>query len=93
MKIFLTKTAQDELDEIKIEKPKDYGNIIFDIKNLQKEPFPRPPKGKKIRGKNGAFWCLRSGVYRTIYRQLNKDSLIILRVILRKYLERILKQF
>jgi len=48
MNLFLTKTAQRELDEIKNENPRDYDNIISDIKDLQNKPFPRSPKGKKF---------------------------------------------
>jgi len=93
MNLFLTKTAQRELDEIKNENPRDYDNIISDIKDLQNKPFPRSPKGKKIYGKNGILWRLRSGDYRILYRPFARGSLIILRIILRKDLEHLLKHF
>jgi len=59
--------------------------------HLKTEPFPAPPKGKKLRGLNGMFWRLRVGAYRIVYRPIESNTLFILRVIPRRELERVLR--
>ena len=92
-KIQLTSRAQHDLDAIKKENPAYYPSLIEDIQSLAKNPFPKPPKGKKLRGRSGVLWRLRSGDYRAIYRPKPPKAIILLCLVARKDLERLLKHF
>ena len=65
--------------------------VVGDTSHLKTEPFPAPPKGKKLRGLNGVFWRLRVGAYRMRYRPIEPKTLFILRVIPRRELDRALR--
>lgn len=92
MRVFgiqLAKTAAGDLDSI----PDDLRRkIIEDIKILYTDPFLFGGNIKKLRGFKPPLYRLRSGDYRVLYRV--KDEIVtIMRVIDRKDLERIIKQF
>ncbi len=65
--------------------------ILTSIKGLEIEPFPPPPKGKRLVGMKPATYRLRIGDYRVIYRETDSD-LVILSVIHRKDLETEIKK-
>ena len=91
--IRLTSRAQHDLDSIKKQDPSGYPPLIQDIRSLAQNPFPKPPKGKKLRGKSGILWRLRSGDYRGIYRPQPPKAIIVLCLVARKDLDRLLKRF
>ncbi|MDD5222545.1 MAG: type II toxin-antitoxin system RelE/ParE family toxin [bacterium] len=65
--------------------------ILTSIKGLETEPFPPPPKGKRLVGMKPATYRLRVGDYRVFYREMESD-LVILSVINRKDLETEIKK-
>jgi len=86
--IQLTSSAVDDLDCIpEISKKK----IIPSIKKLSTAPFSPGPKIKKLKGFKPPIFRMRSGDFRVIYR-VHDRTIVILRVIDRKDLERIIKR-
>jgi mRNA interferase RelE/StbE len=86
--IQLTYSAVDDLDCIP-EPPKK--NIIASIKKLSSNPFAPSPNIKKLKGFKPPIYRIRSGDFRVLYRVHDK-TIIILRVIDRKDLERVIKK-
>ena len=86
--IQLTSSAVDDLDRISdISKKK----IIASIQKLSADPFSSNLHVKKLKGFKPPIYRIRSGGFRVLYRIQDK-TLIILRVIDRKDLERIIKR-
>jgi len=86
--IQLTSSAVDDLDCIpEISKKK----IIPSIQKLSTAPFSPGPKIKKLKGFKPPIFRMRSGDFRVIYR-VHDRTIVILRVIDRKDLERIIKR-
>ena len=89
--IRLASHAAKDLTRVFAQSRELHDLLVEDIKHLSTNPFPAPPKGKKLRGLNGVFWRLRVGAYRVLYRPLEPHTLLILRIIPRRELERVLK--
>jgi mRNA-degrading endonuclease RelE of RelBE toxin-antitoxin system len=88
LKIQLTSSAVDDLDCIPgIAKRK----IIASIQKISRDPFSPSPNIKKLKGFKPPIYRIRSGDFRVLYRVYDK-TIIILRVIDRKDLERIIKR-
>jgi len=87
----LSAHAARDLEHLRKQGPALHGQLLEALGHLQTEPFPAPPKGKKLRGLNGMFWRLRVGAYRIVYRPIESNTLFILRVIPRRELERVLR--
>lgn len=87
----LSSRAQRDLDCIERRDPSRYPRLIQDIRSLARNPFPRPPLGKKLRGRSGILWRLRSGDYRVIYRPMQPEAIIVLCLVARKDLARLLR--
>ena len=62
--------------------------ILEDFSILETTPWPGPPKIKKLRGYE--LYRLRTGTYRSIFEERGQ-TIVILRVIDRKDLERLLR--
>jgi mRNA interferase RelE/StbE len=86
--IQLTYSAVDDLDCIP-ESPKK--KIIASLKKLSLNPFAPSPNIKKLKGFKPPIYRIRSGDFRVLYRVHNK-TIIIMRVIDRKDLERVVKK-
>ena len=86
--IQLTYSAGDELDFIPEPLKK---NIIASIKKLSLNPFVPSPNIKKLKGFKPPIYRIRAGDFRILYRVHDK-TIIILRVIDRKDLERVIKK-
>jgi mRNA interferase RelE/StbE len=85
--IQLTYSAVDDLDCI----PEDLQKkIITSIKKLSFNPFAPSPNIKKLKGFKPPTYRILSGDFRVLYRVHDK-TIIIMRVIDRKDLERIIK--
>ena len=87
----LSAHAERDLERLRKQDPALHGQLLQALRDLPTEPFPAPPKGKKLRGLNGVFWRLRVGAHRIIYRPIEAQTLLILRVIPRRELERALR--
>jgi len=86
--IQLTYSAVDDLGCIP-ELPKK--KIIASIKKLSSNPFAPSPNIKKLKGFKPPIYRIRSGDFRVLYRVHDK-TIIIMRAMDRKDLERILKK-
>jgi len=89
--IRLSAHAARDLEHLRKHDPALHGQLVQALLHLKTDPFPAPPKGKKLRGLNGMFWRLRVGAYRILYRPIEPQTLFILRVIPRRELERALR--
>ena len=89
--IRLSAHADRDLEHLRKQDPTLHGQLLQALLHLKTDPFPPPPKGKKLRGLNGVFWRLRVGAYRIVYRPIASQTLCILRVIPRRELERALR--
>ena len=87
-RITLTEHAVADLKDIS-EEPME--QIHQDIKTLEAGPFPSGTYIKRLRGFRPPVYRLRSGDFRVPYR-IEADTVIILRVIDRKLLERAIKR-
>jgi len=86
--IQLTSSAVDDLDCIpEISRKK----IVASIQKLYTGPFSSSPNIKKLKGFKPAIYRIRSGDFRVLYRVHDK-TIIILRVIDRKDLQKIIKR-
>ncbi len=83
----LSAHAAHDLERLQPHDPALHGQLLEALLHLKTEPFPAPPKGKKLRGLNGLFWRLRVGAYRILYRPSEPQTLFILRVIPRRELD------
>ena len=88
MKIQIARHAASALKKIPAETRMA---ILTSIKGLETEPFPSPPKGKRLVGMKPATYRLRVGDYRIVYREI-ESNLVILTVIHRKDLETEIKK-
>jgi len=88
LQIQLTSSAVDDLDRIS-EIPKQ--RIIASIQKLSTDPFSHKPNIKKLKGFKPSVYRIRSGDFRVLYR-VHEKTVIVLRVIDRKDLERIIKR-
>ena len=79
-RIRLTSHAERDLDHILKQSLEFHRHLIEELKALEANPFPAPPKAKKLRGLNGIFWRLRVGAFRVVYRPLEPQTLLILRI-------------
>lgn len=61
--------------------------ILTDLLSLKEDPYPPPPKGKKLKGFKDPTYRFRSGDYRAIYRVFG-SKIVIGSVFHRKDLER-----
>jgi len=86
--IQLTYSDVDDLDCIP-ESPKK--KIIASIKKISSHPFAPSPDIKKLKGFKPPIYRIRSGDFRVLYKVHDK-TIIILRVIDKKDLERVLKK-
>jgi mRNA-degrading endonuclease RelE of RelBE toxin-antitoxin system len=84
----LTEHATNDLKDI----PKELRDRIHqDIKALESEPFPSGPHIKRLRGLRPPVYRLCSGDFRILYH-IQQNTVMILRVIDRKLLDRILRR-
>ena len=91
MRVFdiqLTVTAAHDLDSISDDLRR---RLLQDIHILSTNPFPFGSNVKKLKGFRSPLYRLRAGDYRVLYRVV-EETVIILRVIDRKDLERIIKR-
>jgi mRNA-degrading endonuclease RelE of RelBE toxin-antitoxin system len=65
--------------------------INSDLKTLESNPFPHARSRKRLRGFRPPLYRLRSGNFRILYR-IQEKTVIILRVLDRKLLDRILRR-
>ena len=85
--IQLTYSAVEDLDCI----PEDRHTKIVDlIKKFSSDPFTPDTNIKKLKGFKLPLYRIRSGDYRILYR-LQEKTIIIMRVIDRKDLDRVIK--
>ena len=89
--VSLSAHAARDLERLRQQDPALHTHLLQGLLSLKTEPFPAPPKAKKLRGLNGVFWRLRVGAYRILYRPIEPKTLFILRVIPRRELERALR--
>ena len=86
--VILTEHAITDLDAV----PKEFKTQIHDdIGALESAPFTSGTRIKRLRGFRPLIYRLRSGNFRVLYR-IQGDTIIILRVIDRKLLERVIKR-
>ena len=72
--------------------PAEYQDQInSDLKTLESNPFPHASSKKRLRGFRPPLYRLRSGNFRILYR-IQEKTVIILRVLDRKLLDRILRR-
>ena len=86
--IQLTYSAVDDLDCIPEARRK---KIIASIKKISSNPFATSPNIKKLKGFKPPIYRIRSGDFRVLY-SVRDNTIIILRVIERKDLERVIKK-
>jgi len=86
--VVLTEHALGDLKKI----AKDMRTQIHtDINALESVPFPSGTNIKRLKGFRPPVYRLRSGDFRVLYH-VQGDDVIILRVVDRKFLERVLKR-
>ena len=86
--VTLTEHAIGDLKDI----PKELRDQIHrDLRNLESTPFPSGTYIKRLKGFRPPVYRLRSGDFRVLYH-IQENSVIILRVIDRKLLERAIKR-
>ena len=86
--VALTNHAITDLKDI----PAEYQEQINgDLKSLASNPFPHASSRKRLRGFRPPLYRLRSGNFRILYR-IQEKTVIILRVLDRKMLDRILRR-
>jgi mRNA-degrading endonuclease RelE of RelBE toxin-antitoxin system len=66
--------------------------ILQELQALGKNPFPAPPKSKRLVGLKVPTFRLRIGDYRAVYRIID-DVIVILAIVARKDLDRIIRRF
>jgi mRNA interferase RelE/StbE len=87
-RIQLTKSAVDDLNSLSNDQRQ---KTISDIKKLSAAPLLFGSNIKKLRGFKHPLYRLRSGDYRVLYL-VQGNIVTIMRVIVRKDLERIIKR-
>ena len=86
--VVLTDHAITDLHDISAEYQKQ---INSDLKTLESNPFPHASSRKRLKGFRPPLYRLRSGDFRIFYR-IQEKTVIVLRVLDRKLLDRILKR-
>jgi mRNA-degrading endonuclease RelE of RelBE toxin-antitoxin system len=86
--IRLTKSAADDMDSL---APAIRKRIVADIRGLESDPYRPGPQTKKLTRFRPPLFRLRSGDFRVLFR-IQERTILILRVIDRKNLERIIKR-
>lgn len=72
--------------------PAEYQDQInSELKTLESNPFPHASSRKRLRGFHPPLYRLRSGNFRILYR-IQEKTVILLRVLDRKMLDRILRR-
>ena len=84
--VVLTDHATGDLDGLPIRVRLQ---ITQDIASLARDPLPRRPGTKKLKGYRPPLYRLRAGDYRVLYRVAGK-TVTVIRVIARRDLERAL---
>lgn len=87
-KVNLAHSAAEDLDSIPV---KFRSQIIEAIKSLSNGPFPTGVSIKRLKGFRPPLYRLRSGNYRVLYR-IEGSTVIVMRVIDRKDLEKIIRR-
>ena len=91
MNKFIVNLTEHAINDL-IDIPKELrARIHQDIKTLESGPFPSGPHIKRLRGFRPPVYRLRSGDFRILYH-LRQNTVMILRVIDRKLLERVLRR-
>lgn len=66
-------------------------DVLHEIQALGDNPFPGPPKSKRLVGFKPATYRLRIGDHRAVYRIID-DVIVILAIVARKDLEQIIRR-
>ncbi len=64
--------------------------ILHELQALGENPFPGPPKSKRLVGFKVPSFRLRIGDYRAVYRII-EDVIVILAIVARRDLDRIIR--
>jgi mRNA-degrading endonuclease RelE of RelBE toxin-antitoxin system len=64
--------------------------ILRELQTLGEDPFPGPPKSKRLVGFKVPTFRLRIGDYRAVYRII-EDVIVILAIVARKDLDRVIR--
>jgi mRNA-degrading endonuclease RelE of RelBE toxin-antitoxin system len=87
LRVEVARPAQTQL----VKLPPDLRlKILRELQNLGEDPFPGPPKSKRLVGFKVPTFRLRIGDYRAVYRII-EDVILILALVARKDLERIIR--
>ena len=87
MRVEVARPAQTHLAKL----PPDLRlKILHELQALGENPFPGPPKSKRLVGFKVPTFRLRIGDYRTVYRII-EDVIVILAIVARKDLDRIIR--
>ena len=87
MRVEVARPAQTQLTKL----PPDLRlKILHELQALGENPFPGPPKSKRLVGFKVPTCRLRIGEYRAVYRIID-DVILILALVARKDLERIIR--
>ena len=87
MRVEVARPAQTQLAKL----PPDLRlSILHELQALGEDPFPGPPKSKRLVGLKVPTFRLRIGDYRAVYRII-EDVIVILAIVARKDLERIIR--
>ncbi len=87
MRVEVARPAQTQLTKL----PPDLRlRILHELQTLGEDPFPGPPKSKRLVGFKVPTFRLRIGDYRAVYRII-EDVIVILAIVARKDLDRIIR--
>jgi mRNA interferase RelE/StbE len=86
-RVEVTRSAEHDLDKLPLQAR---SQVLHDALTLEKNPVPRPPLVKRLRGYRPPLYRLRSGDYRLLFR-IADDLVYLLRVINRRDLDRTLR--
>ncbi len=87
MRVDVARPAQTQLDKL---SPGLRLKILHELQALGQNPFPGPPKSKRLVGFKVPTFRVRIGDYRTVYRFI-EDVIVILAIVARKDLDRIIR--
>ncbi len=87
MRVEVARPAQTQLAKL---PPDLHLQILRELQTLGEDPFPGPPKSKRLVGFKVPTFRLRIGDYRAVYRII-EDVIVILAVVARKDLDRIIR--
>ena len=87
MRVDVARPAQTQLAKL----PPDLRlKILRELQALGEDPFPVPPKTKRLVGFKVPTFRFRIGDYRAVYRIID-DMILILAIVARKDLDRIIR--